>query len=93
MRDIDVRLATTPRAAGPTLWKVNWNDGLFHRSAGASVVAAADAISALRLVRDADPFEGRAPYGVPAAYGPVERFTPVDALVVRIDLDWTDEGE
>lgn len=91
MPDSEVRLAATPPAIGPTLWKVNWNDGLFHRSAGASLVAAPDAISALRLVLDADPFEGQPPYGVPASYGPVEQFTPADPLIVRIDLDWTDD--
>ena len=61
---------------GPVLWKVPHNDGLFHRSPGVSLVAAPDAISALRLAIAEDPFEGQPPYGVPPAYGPVERFVP-----------------
>ena len=80
-------------AAGPAVYKVNWNDGLFHRSPGASLVSAPDAITALRLVLADDPFEGSPPYGVPPAFGPVVRFTVREPYVVWINLDWPDEGD
>ena len=92
MDDGDVELDPAESADGPTLWKVHWNDGLFHRSSGASLVAEADALSALRLVIEEDPFEGQPPYGVPPAYGPVVRFAPAKPIVLWIDLGWVDDA-
>lgn len=79
--------------AGPALYKVNWNDGVFHRSPGASLVSAPDAITALRMVIAADPFEGSPPYGVPAAFGPVAGFTAREPYVVYIDLRRPVDGD
>jgi hypothetical protein len=87
----DVELDPAQSTDGPTLWKLHWNDGLFHRSPGASLVAEGDAVSALRLVIDEDPFEGQPPYGVPPAYGPVVRFAPTNPIVLWTELDWVDD--
>jgi hypothetical protein len=87
MPDPAVECAATAVAAGPALWRVNWNDGLFHRTAGASLVAADSAIDALRIVLAADPYEGQPPYGVPSAFGPVERFHPTRPYVVWVNFD------
>ena len=82
-----------PSVAGPAVYKVNWNDGLFHRSPGASLVSAPDAITALRLVLADDPFEGSPPYGVPPAFGPVVPFIVREPYVVAIYLEWPDEDD
>lgn len=87
MPEPDVESAVEPAAEGPSLWRVRWNDGLFHHSAGASLVVAESAIDALRMVLEADPFEGQPPYGVPAAFGPVERFAPIIPYVIRVQID------
>lgn len=87
MPDPSVECTPVPDASGPVLWRVHHNDGLFHRSPGASLVAADSAIDALRIVLAADPFEGQPPYGVPPAYGPVERFQPKRPYVVWVRYD------
>jgi hypothetical protein len=93
MHDEYVELDPGASGDGPTLWRVHWNDGLFHRSPGASLVAAADAISALRLVIDKDPFEGHPPpYGVPPAYGPVVRFAPAKPVLLWAELTSVDDS-
>lgn len=88
MRDDEVGTPNEWSLSGPAIYKVRWNDGLFRRSPGASLVFAPDAITALRLVLAVDPFEGQPPYGVPPAFGPVERFEPPEPYVFWINLDW-----
>jgi hypothetical protein len=85
--------AIAVHAPGPRLWKVPYDDGLFQRSAGAALVIADDAGTARALVIDADPFEGRPPYGAPAIYGDAEPFVPTSPHVFWIDLDWPDAVE
>jgi hypothetical protein len=93
MPDPDMKLAASPPPTVPQVWKVTYSDGLFHRSEGASLVVAGSADAAVAIVAAADPFEGHPPYGVPAEYGPAERFSPEDPYVIWIEFDWIDGGE
>ena len=90
--DLHVRDLDVPQEASShgRVWWVPWQDGLFQRHEGASLVIADDETTATHLVAEADPFEGQPPYGKPPSFGPAQTFDPTEPTLIRIDYDWDD---